>query len=527
MEIRKVVRELRERCADFVDSHGNTEEVELARRYSRGLEDRMNRLDALLLSFRQVCYAVASVQRLWLELHALLDYCQVYKPRMNDRDISPSSSPDNLLGAFTWNVNHAELLFRARIPFWFLHDVKDVPKVSVGKLAPLIPFASVCQDESPFIEPSIYRGVPDVQAQYAVINDHLAVIFDTHCPFESSRQSRLDIAAPSSLVLAGPIRNPSANTSRPSPYPKKTPQPQKSQGRDKFSLPIHKLFPPASPCWATALARVNRSSPPDPVQGGYAFPDPALIVTVARLEKTMTYCRNWLHFRDILIFRLSQPSPRLIPNSTWRQLLNGDFKARDTDATNSHTAAQKTSVRDLLGNCLLTGGIDINLDEPVTVSWRGQSFPINSDIPDMMVKEIVWELSHLNFRCELSALDRMLTPKSLLASESEKHTQRLRDCFAGSDPSNLLTVNIEQAHEGFAAEVPVARKGSLFALRDVMMVWPHFNQRCRDVKDLQEKDFYNDTKLEMFELVVISAYVQYFFDTFGRAAITPLHLDNC
>ncbi|THU85185.1 hypothetical protein K435DRAFT_568255, partial [Dendrothele bispora CBS 962.96] len=171
---------------------------------------------------------------------------------------------------------------------------------------------------------------------------------------------------------------------------------------------------------------------PDPVQGGYAFPDPALIVTVAKHEKTMTYCRNWLRFRDILIFRLSQPSPRLILNSTWRQLLNGDFQTSDMAATSSCTAAQKTSVRDLLGNCLLCIGVDVNLSEiPDAVSWRDQSFSIKSDLPDVVVKEIVWELSHLNFRCELSALDRMLTPTSLSTEELAKHAQRLRDCFSG------------------------------------------------------------------------------------------------
>ncbi|THU83092.1 hypothetical protein K435DRAFT_871653 [Dendrothele bispora CBS 962.96] len=528
MEIRKVVRELRERCQDFVDSHANTEEVELARRYSRGLGDRTNRLDVLLLSFRQVCYAVASVQRLWLELYALLDYCQVYKPRMNDSVNSPSlSSPDNLLGAFVWDINHAELLFRARIPFWYIHDVNDVPKVSVEKLAPLVSFTSVCQSDSSFVEPVIFRGVPNVQAQYTAINNHLAAIFDTHCPFESSRQSRLDIATSSNLVLAGPNRRTSAaNNSRSSPYRKKTSQP-KNSGRDKFSLPNHKFFPPSSPCWVTALARVDRSSPPDPVQGGYAFPDPALIVTVAKHEKTMTYCRNWLRFRDILIFRLSRPSPRLIPNSTWHQLLNGDFKTGEMVATGSRTAAQKTSVTDLLGNCLLTMGVDVDLDEiPDVVSWRNQSFSVNSDLPDVVVKEIVWELSHLNFRCELSALDRVLTPTSLSTEESDKHAQRLRDCFFGADASNLLAMDFDQVREGFAAEVPVARKSSLFALRDVMMVWPYFKERCRDVKDLREGDFYNDTKLETFELVVISGYLQYFFDTFGRAAITPLRLDT-
>ncbi|KAK7468907.1 hypothetical protein VKT23_003404 [Stygiomarasmius scandens] len=522
LEIRRVVTGLLQRSLDFVDLHSNKDEVELARKYSRVLRDHLNRLDSLLFSFRQICYAVAAVQRMFLELLALLDYCQVYKPRMNGSN-SSSSEPEPLVGAFTWDINDAELLFLARIPFWFIRKVEEVPKVSVAKLSPLVPIALVCQDECPFPEPVVFCGVPNIEVQYTAINNHLLTIFNTHSPFESLRRSRLELASSSNLVL-GPNRS-SRHNNRSSPYSKQT-KTAKPHGRDKFSLPDHELFPPASPCWPSALSRVDRSSPPDPIQGGYAFPDPALIVTVAKYEKTQIYCWNWLRFRDILLFRLSQPSPKLIPNSTWRQLLNGDYKVDFRNQTNQKTAVQKAHVRDLLGNCLLSSGVDIDLDNaPGVVYWKGASFSAASQIPQPVVKEIIWELSLLNFRCELSALDKLLVSKSLNDEASTTHAAQLRGCFSGSDPSNLLNINVDDAHGGFAARMPTARKSSLLALRDVMMDWPCFRERCCSVKDLREDDLYNDIKLELFEIEVVGSYLQYFFDTFGRAAITPLRLD--
>ncbi|THU95071.1 hypothetical protein K435DRAFT_859927 [Dendrothele bispora CBS 962.96] len=525
-EFGDLVSELRTRCSDFVTHHSNQSEIDLAQQYSQMLLERTNRLGSLLLSYRQMCYTVTSIQRLFLELHALLEYCQVFKPRMQAADISaPAVAP--VIGAFTSDIQQAEVLFRARLPFWFIRQVQDIAAVAVGKLAPMIPVDTLCRMESPFPEPVIFRGVPNTQAQYNAIQNHLNAIFNTQSPFELSRQSRLEIASPATTILSGPQRT-NSKSKRLTPYRKKSIMPSRATPRDKFSLPDNPLFPPSSPCWGSALSIVNREYPPEPIQGGYAFPDPILFISVGKYEKTLTYCWNYLQFRDILLFRISQPSPRLIPNSTWRQLLNGNFTTRQPSNSGqaSKTASQKASVRELLGNCLLSTGVDVNLEHPPdTVSWRGRSFARASDIGDNIVREIVWEVSHLNFRSELVALDKVLTAK-LTNEQAQRHLKRLDDCFPGVDMNNLLMVDFNRADEGFASAVPIGRKGVLFALRDVMKEWPKFGERCRNAKDAIEKDFYNDTKLELFETEVVHGYLQYFFDTFGRAAVTPLRLDR-
>ncbi|KAF5336277.1 hypothetical protein D9758_014498 [Tetrapyrgos nigripes] len=501
-ELRLLVAELRGRCSLCIASHENETEVELAQQCSQRLLERMNRLHSLLLTFRQICYTIASLQRLFLELHALLEYCTIYKPRMAGKSL-PASIAAAVVGAWTSNLEAAEALFRAGIPFWFLRRVDEVPAVSVGKLASLVVPDNLCLDNAPFPEPIIYRtGVPNTELQYSAIHKHLNSAFNTYSPFESSAESRLQITPPSALVLSGPQRT-TPSKSRHHPYPK-SPKNASSSARDKFHLVSHSLFL-TSPCWGPALSRVNQSNPPVPIQGGYAFPDPSLFVTVQKREKMFKYCWNWLQFRDVLLFRVTQPSPRLIPNSTWRQILNGELTSTTQPSSSSsqrpsRTASAKATARDLLGNCLLSTGVEVDLENPPSfVMWREQSFSEPSDISEKVAQEIIWEVAQLNFRCELRALDQALTPR-LSDEQRLEQSARLSACFLGADVESILTVEFDWADGGFAAKVPSSRKKALFGLRDVMKRWPKFNERCSTASgNALEVTFYNDSALEVFE----------------------------
>ncbi|THU92089.1 hypothetical protein K435DRAFT_567148, partial [Dendrothele bispora CBS 962.96] len=77
------------------------------------------------------------LQRTFLELHALLDYCEVFKPQMEGR-ATPASQRAPLLGVFVSDYSQASQLFRAGIPFWFIHPVQSLPQVSVAELAPFV-----------------------------------------------------------------------------------------------------------------------------------------------------------------------------------------------------------------------------------------------------------------------------------------------------------------------------------------------------------------------------------------------------
>ena len=87
-----------------------------------------------------------------------------------------------------------------------------------------------------------------------------------------------------------------------------------------------------------------------------------------------------------------------------------------------------------------------------------------------------------------------------------------------------MQVDIDKAGCGFAAKNLSERKTFLFALRDVMLSWVGCKERCQDIKEYNETTIYSDTLLETFERKVVLTYVQYFFDSFGRAPVTPLRL---
>ncbi|KAK7444555.1 hypothetical protein VKT23_015233 [Stygiomarasmius scandens] len=272
----------------------------------------------MLLTFQQVGMAVAGLQRMFLELLALLDYCEIFKPRMLGQS-PPSHSPAPVIGAFTWNIDSAGMLFAAGIPFWFVHRVSAVPNVSVMKLAPLLATDTVCSEESPFTTPVIFQGVANVEAQYKAIAEYTTSAFTTYSPFESVRSRSLEIASSTNLVM----RNQRTDHRNLKPY---NTQNKSQQNQGRWTFPKNSLYPAFSAAWAWALERVDRSQPPVYSNGGgYAFPDPQLIISVTKREKMSTYCKNYIKFRSLLKYRLLQESPTLVSNQIWRQLLVGDF----------------------------------------------------------------------------------------------------------------------------------------------------------------------------------------------------------
>ncbi|THU82536.1 hypothetical protein K435DRAFT_808225 [Dendrothele bispora CBS 962.96] len=331
-KFRTLVGELRERCTAFSRTHSNQDEVKLVQRYSRALQERTARLETLLLTFPQVCMAVVGLQRVFLELHALLEYCEVFKPRINGQ--SPLAS------------------------------------------SPLL---------APVLAPVIYKGVPNVETQYSALTRYMTDAVQIFSPFESVQQSQLDIVPSTTLVNRNERHG--HRGSRPYGIPPWKPG-QSSRGR--WTLPDSPLYPPSSPAWSWALGKVDRSPTPFYTHegAGYAFPDPQLFVTPGKRDKISIYCENYLCFQSLL---------SLVSNQTWRQLLIGDFLEKDNSTLSDKRRGQ---VRDFFGNCLLGTGVQLDLANIGAVTWGTTSFAPGSSVPDRVVQEIAFELSHLNFQSE-------------------------------------------------------------------------------------------------------------------------------
>ncbi|THV00624.1 hypothetical protein K435DRAFT_932410, partial [Dendrothele bispora CBS 962.96] len=537
MEIRKIARELLERSDTFCRTHNNESEVSMARRLSRQLSDRLIRLECVPCSFRQMCTLVTAVQRIFLELHALLEYCDVYKPRM-DGSADPVKTPAAVVGAFTWDLDDAALLFRAGVPFWFIHCHSDIARVTVSALAPVLTEGHICSRESQYPSKIIFKGVPNLRVQYSAIQSSVDEVFRTFSPFQS--YSNFTCNRPTrTLTINGPDRTRPTTDKRSRPceclwfvfyaeliylFFEDKRSSSKLSGIDRHIglFSSNPFLPYFSPSWSWAYSRVSTINPPSHKQTGYAFPDPLLLVAVQSTAKMYTYCFNWLRFRDLLIFRLTKPSPALITNVIWRQLLSGDFvpKKREPGETESLASVRKTEVRSLLGNCLSESGVELHLDQlPSTVRWRESEFSENSSFPSSIVREIFYEISILNFRCELTAVDDALTPSHL---QTEEHRSLVNFCFFGRSDGDILSVDTTSSTHGFAANSCTSRLPFVFALRDVMLVWSGSATRCREISAASIEDMSDVHASVSFENRVVLSYLQAVFDCFGRAAVAPV-----
>ena len=139
----------------------------------RLMDDALVRMGSLQSPFGLMWFKITEFQRLYLEIYALLDYLEIYKPRMDGHQ-PPATSVANCIGAFT-NVPHiAQYFHRAGLPIWFLHPWKTgpFPYNVLTVVPPLDPEDSLCKSphDPPF--PVIYRGFMNSGAKHDAIHSY-------------------------------------------------------------------------------------------------------------------------------------------------------------------------------------------------------------------------------------------------------------------------------------------------------------------------------------------------------------------
>ena len=97
------------------------------------LEHGLARLQSVYTNFRQMEFSVQDVQRMWLELTALLDYMQIYKPRMDGYSPSASGVADTV-GVFTHDLRVAQDFFTAGLPCWLIRPASDFTNQIILKI---------------------------------------------------------------------------------------------------------------------------------------------------------------------------------------------------------------------------------------------------------------------------------------------------------------------------------------------------------------------------------------------------------
>lgn len=279
------------------------------------------------------------------------------------------------------------------------------------------------------------------------------------------------------------------------------------------------------------------------VNNGYAFPPPSLFINVQTEARRTLFFTNWLRHRTALIFRISTPLTDASPigNQLWRTLLGQELELTTDDrARHTKSANRKQAIIDILASCINTAdGISINLAGNNNVTWQGSELIPDQPIPPEIARQILWELSELNFRCELVGLDRRSHNDKLSANHSVSNERNitlpvpstredlLGRCFVGT---SMLDIELQHAGQGLACPLWANRYRYILALRDVMVTWSGFRSYAASQRLLHLLDpplfsaELTECQVNSLETLVTGYYTQAFFNHFGRAPVLPRHL---
>jgi hypothetical protein len=235
------------------------------------------------------------------------------------------------------------------------------------------------------------------------------------------------------------------------------------------------------------------------------LPEPALLIAPSSANLRYQRIAHYLMLRDALLYFITsrQPGTRLLSPQEWREVLKG--RITETPSHNPKLAARASRIEAMLAPALAASGHRYIM-----------GMPLDPDSLDPMsvnrAREIVWEVAEINFRFELTALDRR-------ASGLDRPDE-CRACFDGY----LLPCPLEDSQRGFAAAAFEDRRPTLVQLARLMSNWagpvPRLINDAAGVKEWTA-----DTIRDLEEEIAVF-YCQSFYDWFGRAAVIPLRLEH-
>lgn len=90
------------------------------------MKHSLARLKSIAMEFHQMEFQVRDVQRSWLEVVAMLDYMEVYRPRMDCTQgtvFADTPETAKTIGVFTADLRVAQDRFQAGLPYWLIRPV--------------------------------------------------------------------------------------------------------------------------------------------------------------------------------------------------------------------------------------------------------------------------------------------------------------------------------------------------------------------------------------------------------------------
>ncbi|EEB89131.1 hypothetical protein MPER_12811 [Moniliophthora perniciosa FA553] len=200
------------------------------------------------------------------------------------------------------------------------------------------------------------------------------------------------------------------------------------------------------------------------------------------------------------------------------------------DITPEHTLSQKQRdiVYQALSCCTQRSGVSINEEVAARTDarfwWQGKEHKA-ADLDDpKLVREILWELTDLNFRCELLAMDLARRPCSTALDERERELdmvlrdESVRQCFPRE--SHGIAQHTQEV-EGLAASDIRKRAPYLMKLQELMRSWRGSESQQWATSSRTDEQLFVDSELIVLERRLAAFYTQAFFNEFGRPCTLP------
>lgn len=152
--------------------------------------------------------------------------------------------------------------------------------------------------------------------------------------------------------------------------------------------------------------------------------------------------------------------------------------------------------------------------------WFGRDLPMEQGklaLPDMVARQVIWELCELGFQAEILELDHHFVPWDVQRPEIHLVWDNLIARVMGKDI--LFTVEyIPETPVNLAATSPKSRVRAFEALRNLMVTWPEAPDVLKDTElghDVCNAD------VEDAESIITRLYCNMFYRVSGRTPTLP------
>jgi hypothetical protein len=125
----------------------------------RDMLNASSRIGSLVMTFKQMAFEVTEFQRCYLETRGLLDYIELYQPRMDGR-LKAASAVAECVGTITSKPAVVQDFFTAGLPVWFIQPFRPgpFPHNILNVVTPFERADWVCIDKADPPFPAIYDG---------------------------------------------------------------------------------------------------------------------------------------------------------------------------------------------------------------------------------------------------------------------------------------------------------------------------------------------------------------------------------